>query len=197
MPKGIPLTEEMQEKRREEIFAASVHLFLKNGFNETSLREIAEAAGIGKSTLYDYYKTKDDILVSYYEKEIEKTISLAKEVYLQNLKNREKLTRIMQNHLAYILKNKKHFWRLSMEAQRLSIDSQNRVQAKRYVYQDLLRQVVEDGIQAGEFRPINPQIVARSILNLITVAAFTTRPTGTPEEMLEEILSMCFNGISA
>ena len=197
MPKGIPLTEEMQEKRREEIFAASVHLFLKNGFNETSLREIAEAAGIGKSTLYDYYKTKDDILVSYYEKEIEKTISLAKEVYLQDLKNREKLTRIMQNHLAYILKNKKHFWRLSMEAQRLSIDSQNRVQAKRYVYQDLLRQVVEDGIQAGEFRPINPQIVARSILNLLTVAAFTTRPTGTPEEMLEEILSMCFNGISA
>ena len=40
MPKGIPLTEEMQEKRREEIFAASVHLFLKKGFNETSLRKL-------------------------------------------------------------------------------------------------------------------------------------------------------------
>ena len=101
---------------------------------------------------------------------------------MQDLNNREKLTRIMQNHLAYLLKNKKHFWRLSMEAQRLSIDSQSRVQAKRYLYQDLLKQVVEDGVQAGEFRPINSQIVARSILNLLSVAAFTTRPTGTPEE---------------
>ena len=197
MPKGIPLTEEMQEKRREEIFAASVHLFLKNGFNETSMREIAAAAGIGKSTLYDYYETKDDILVSYYQKEIEKTISLAKEVYVQDLKNREKLTRIMQNHLAYLLKNKKHFWRLSMEAQRLSAESQQKVQVKRYIYQDLLKQIVEDGIQAGEFRSVNAHIVARSILNLISIAAFTTRPTGTPEDMLDEILSMCFNGISA
>jgi AcrR family transcriptional regulator len=54
MPKGIPLTEEEQARRRKEIFHASVHLFLSKGFNETSMR-IAEAAGIGKSTLYDYF----------------------------------------------------------------------------------------------------------------------------------------------
>jgi len=63
MPKGIPLTEAEQIRRRHEIFDASVKLFLKNGFQETSMREIAETAGIGKSTLYDYFKTKDEILV--------------------------------------------------------------------------------------------------------------------------------------
>ena len=72
MPKGIPLTEEEQQRRRKEIFDASVHLFLEKGFNETTLREIAEAAGIGKSTLYDYFKSKDEILVSYFENEIQK-----------------------------------------------------------------------------------------------------------------------------
>lgn len=196
MPKGIPLTPQEQEQRRKEIFNASVHLFIEKGFNETSMREIADAAGIGKSTLYDYYRTKDDILVFHYQSEIAKLTDRAQKIYEQDCTSKEKLTRIMFMHLDYLLENKMHFLRLSMEAQRLSLESQNRVQAKRYVYQDMLKQIVEDGIRAGEFRPVNPQIAARSILNLLTVAVFTTRPTGTPEEMLEEILSMCFDGIS-
>ena len=70
MPKGIPLTDEEHARKRQEIFDASVHLFLNKGFNETSMREIAAAAGIGKATLYDYFKTKDDILLSFFEREI-------------------------------------------------------------------------------------------------------------------------------
>ena len=48
MPKGIPLTEEEQAKRRHEIFHQVVGVFLKKGFQETSMREIAEAAGLGQ-----------------------------------------------------------------------------------------------------------------------------------------------------
>ena len=70
MPKGIRLTEEEQARRRREIFDASVRLFLKKGFSETSMREIAAAAGIGKSTLYGYFRTKDDVLVFVVEEEL-------------------------------------------------------------------------------------------------------------------------------
>jgi AcrR family transcriptional regulator len=197
MPKGIPLTEEAQEQRRKEIFAASLNLILKKGFTETSMREIAAAAGIGKSTLYDYYKSKDEILVSYYQDELRKIIKRTQKINKQDLTNKEKLTRIMYMHLAYLLENRKSFWRLSMESQRLSAESQAQIQIFRHAYQDLLKGVVADGIQAGEFRPVDPQLTARSILSLLTVAAFTTRPTGTPEEMLDEILSICFEGIQA
>lgn len=197
MPKGIPLTEKAQQQRRKEIFAASVHLFLEKGFNETSMREIAAAAGIGKSTLYDYYRSKDEILVSYYENELRKLMKKARKICKKDINNAEKLTKIMFMHLAYLLDNKKHFWKLSLEGQRLAIESQQKIQVSRHLYQDLLREIVEDGIQAGEFRAVNPQITARSILSLLSIAAFTTRPTGTPEEMLEEILSICFEGIKA
>mgnify|MGYP000462469943 CR=1 FL=1 len=70
MPKGIPLTEEEQANRRHEIFHKVVNVFLKKGFHETSMREIAESAGIGKSTLYDYFKTKDDILLYFFEDQL-------------------------------------------------------------------------------------------------------------------------------
>lgn len=197
MPKGVPLTKEAQKERRKEIFAASLHLFLEKGFTETSMREIADAAGIGKSTLYDYYKSKDEILVSYYQNELRRIMKHAEKIAKQDISNKEKLTQIMYMHLAYLLENRKNFWRLSMEAQRLSAESQKQIQIFRHTYQDLLKQIVADGVQAGEFRSINPQITARSILSLLSIAAFTTRPTGTPEEMLDEILSICFEGISA
>ena len=44
-----------------------MYLFLEKGFQETSMQEIAVASGMGKSTLYDYFKTKDEILLSVVE----------------------------------------------------------------------------------------------------------------------------------
>ena len=74
MPKGIPLTQEEQQRRRKEIFSASAGLFLEKGFTETSMREIAHAAGVGKSTLYDYFSSKEEILVFYFGDQIEEHV---------------------------------------------------------------------------------------------------------------------------
>jgi AcrR family transcriptional regulator len=197
MPKGIPLTDEEQLRRRKEIFDASLHLFLEKGFTETSMREIAKAAGVGKSTLYDYYKSKDEIMVSYFESEIKKITVRAEEIIEQDLTIAEKLRKIMQMHLGYLVDSRQTFLKLSLEAQRLSADSQEQVQLHRHAYQDMLRALIEEGIRRGEFRPVNPLFAARSIFSLLSIAVFTTRPTGTPEEMLEQALGILFEGIRA
>jgi AcrR family transcriptional regulator len=195
MPKGIPLTEEEQQRRRHEIFDASSHLFLDKGFTETSMREIAEAAGIGKSTLYDYFKSKDEILVSYFESEIQKITERAQEIIRQKLDISEKLRQIMQKHLEYLVDNKNFYLKLSIASQTLPLGSQQQIQAKRHAYQDMLRELIEEGIRRGELRPINPLLAARSVFNLLATAVFTSRPTGTPDEMLEDALDIFFNGI--
>jgi AcrR family transcriptional regulator len=195
MPKGFPLTDEEQQKRRKEIFAASVHLFLEKGFTETSMREIAEAAEVGKSTLYDYFKSKEEILVSYFESELVKITESAQTILLQDISVTEKLRNIMQMHLEYLVANKQIFLHLSLEAQRLSADSQEKIQEKRHGYQDMLRALIEEGIRREEFRPVNPLFAARSIFSLLSTAVYTSRPTGTPEEMLEQALAIYFQGI--
>jgi AcrR family transcriptional regulator len=195
MPKGFPLTDEEQQKRRKEIFAASVHLFLEKGFTETSMREIAEAAEVGKSTLYDYFKSKEEILVSYFESELVKITESAQTSLLQDISVTEKLRNIMQMHLEYLVANKQIFLHLSLEAQRLSADSQEKIQEKRHGYQDMLRALIEEGIRREEFRPVNPLFAARSIFSLLSTAVYTSRPTGTPEEMLEQALAIYFQGI--
>lgn len=197
MPKGIPLTEEEQQRRRKEIFNASVYLFLENGFNETSMREIAKAAGMGKSTLYDYFESKDEILVSYFEDEIQKITANAKKIIQQELCASEKLKQAMEMHLKYLVDNKLFYLKLSVEAQRLALESQQKIQTARHAYQDMLRTLIEAGVQSGEFKEINPLFAARSIFTLLSTAVFTSRPTGTPEEMLQEALGIFFTGIKA
>ena len=74
MPKGIMLTPEQQEERREEIISVALQLIEKNGFQKTSMREIAILANMGKSSLYDFFKTKDEIVVYAVEKEWKKQL---------------------------------------------------------------------------------------------------------------------------
>lgn len=198
MPKGIPLTEEEQARRRREIFDAAVHLFLEKGFAETSMREIAQAAGVGKSTLYDYFQTKDDILVSYFLDEIEVISRQAEEINQHDhLPAAEKLHQVMRAHLEYLLEKKETYVALTSEAQRLGAQSQKRLQAARHAYQDLICRLVEQGTREGSFRPVNPFLAMRVVLASLTPVVFTTRPTGTPQEMLNEALDLLLNGIQA
>ena len=197
MPKGIPLTEEELNRRRHEIFNASVSLFIKKGFLETSMQEIALVAGMGKSSLYDYFKNKDEILISVIEDEIYDVTERAKCIADQDLTPAEKLKQIMRAHLQYLLENKDLFSILMFEAQRLGIASQHRVQVKRHAYQDLLCNLIAQAIQDGTFRPITPLLAARTLLYLLTPTVFTTRPTGTPEEMMEETIDFVYRGLLA
>ena len=199
MPKGIPLTEEEQQRRRKEIFHASVHLFLEKGFKATSMREIADAAGVGKSTLYDYFKSKDEILVSYFEDVISELTENAKVIVAQDLGVTEKLRKLMEVHLAYLVDSKSFYLMLSLEVQTLSLGSQKKIQVQRYAYQDIFRDVIVEGINANIYRPVNPLFAARSIFQLLSLAVFTSRPDaiGDPKEMMDEAMSIFFEGIQA
>ncbi len=51
-----------KENKKEKIIKEAVKLFTKYGFEDVSVSSIAVEAGIGKGTIYTYFKTKDDIL---------------------------------------------------------------------------------------------------------------------------------------
>ncbi len=197
MPKGIPLTEQEQMRRRHEIFGASVKLFMRNGFQETSMREIAQKAGIGKSTLYDYFPTKDDILLWGMEDEFMDLSAAARSIAEMPLPAVERLRKVMQNHVEALAASKEYYLKLSFEVQRLDLDSQKRIQARRHAYQDLVRQLIDEGINEGSFRKVDSLFVARMLIVAVTPTIFTSRPSGTPQEMLETTLDVFLKGIQA
>ena len=195
MPKGIPLTEEEINRRRHEIFHSSWALIMKQGFTGTSMQEIAEAAGVGKSTLYDYFPTKDHVLLFVFEEELDIFQEQAENIAAQEIPAQEKLRKILAAHLEYLLNNKNFFTEISMQVMQMGQAGQQRIMKKRYAYQDLLCGVLELGVREGTFRPVNTRLATRAMSETMEVLVYTTRPTGPPREMLGDVLDIFMHGI--
>lgn len=195
MPKGIPLTEEEIDRRRQEIFRSSVALIFKQGFAATSMQEIAQSAGVGKSTLYDYFPTKDHVLLFVFEEELELLQENAEGIATQDIPLQEKLTKILEAHLEFLIRNKNINREITLQAFRLEQLGQRRILKKRYAYQDLLRGILEQGVQEGIFRPVNTRLTVRLLISMVEVLVYTTRPTGTPADMLADALEIFLHGI--
>lgn len=58
-------------RTRKAILDAAVRLFTRYGYENTSIEQLAKGAGIGKGTVYTYFKTKSDILKAFCEEELE------------------------------------------------------------------------------------------------------------------------------
>ena len=195
MPKGIPLTQEELEERRQVISHVAVNLFIENGFNETPMHQIAKTVGLGKSTLYDYFPSKDDIVLYVVHEHITDLIRRAESIIAQGGSAVERLRRVMRMHLSFLLANKGFYLRLMFEVQRLKVESQQRIQVERYAYQDLIKDLIRQGIEEGSFRPVEPAMAMKTLISMMTPVVFTSRPTGTPEEMLESGLDMILSGL--
>ncbi len=53
-----------RESRRRQIAAAAMSLFSESGFEATSMNQVARAAGIGKGTIYEYFRSKDELIAA-------------------------------------------------------------------------------------------------------------------------------------
>lgn len=58
------------EQKRVAILDASAHLFLKNGFKDTSMDAVAAAAGVSKQTVYSHFNGKDALLRACVEEKV-------------------------------------------------------------------------------------------------------------------------------
>ncbi|MFJ5927646.1 TetR/AcrR family transcriptional regulator [Kitasatospora sp. NPDC092948] len=61
--KGVGLRERKKARTREAIAATALRLFLQSGFEQVSITEIAEEAGVSRRSLFTYFPTKEDLVL--------------------------------------------------------------------------------------------------------------------------------------
>jgi len=67
----MSLREEKKQKTKQAIMDAAITLFSANGFENTSIEELAKVAGVGKGTVYGYFQTKKEILHAFCDYELD------------------------------------------------------------------------------------------------------------------------------
>src|SRR6202011_2963625 len=69
---------------RERLFRAALDLFAQKGFVETTVEDITEAADVGKGTFFNYFPSKDHILLAFGEMQLGKLRAAADEARTKN-----------------------------------------------------------------------------------------------------------------
>jgi TetR/AcrR family fatty acid metabolism transcriptional regulator len=85
--------------KREAILRAATHVFARNGYFQSQVADIARAAGVAAGTVYLYFRSKDDLLVSLFERTMREAIEEGRAALAGIADPRERLARIATLHL--------------------------------------------------------------------------------------------------
>lgn len=87
---------------REVIYDAAVAVIAEHGYHSATTDAIAIEAGVAVGTIYNYFKSKEEILASIFEQELSKRLSWLQELSEQQLPAREALQRFFELHRSQI-----------------------------------------------------------------------------------------------
>src|SRR5580765_8714561 len=76
---------------RERLFRAALDLFARKGFSETTVEDITEAADLGKGTFFNYFPSKEHVLLAFGEMQLGKLEIIVREAQQSDLPMREVL----------------------------------------------------------------------------------------------------------
>src|SRR5437868_15417278 len=74
---------------RKRIVTAALSLFQTKGFDATTTKAIARKAGIAEGTVFNYFRTKEDIALHFFEQEVDQAIAAVRENHRLRKRPRE------------------------------------------------------------------------------------------------------------
>ena len=98
--------EQKKQQTRKAIVDAAIKLFTEKGFEQTSMDELARAAGVGKGTIYGYFKAKEEIFLAYCEAEIDFAFAALDRKLDEEAPLAEQLVAQMMGQITFVTKNR-------------------------------------------------------------------------------------------
>jgi TetR/AcrR family fatty acid metabolism transcriptional regulator len=135
------------------------------------LGEIALGAGVGRTTLYDYFDDRDDVIASLVEDNLPGVIAELIESVPEHLPTTERLARLASATVEFVATDRVFGVILHREAGRMGLDAQNRIRHSHAQLATELASIYKKGVTAGVFRPMPDYLAGRLIQDTIMSAA--------------------------
>jgi AcrR family transcriptional regulator len=102
-PRAVGRRAQNKQAIRKRIVAAALNLFQTKGFEATTTKAIARKAGIAEGTVFNYFKTKEDIALHFFEQEVDHAIAAVRgNSRLRKAPLEEKLFTLVHSQLEYL-----------------------------------------------------------------------------------------------
>jgi TetR/AcrR family fatty acid metabolism transcriptional regulator len=173
-PRRSPAAARRGGDKRERILRAAVRVFARSGFYAARVSEVAKAAGVADGTIYLYFQSKDELLVSLFEDRVERLLAYLREELPKLGGAPVKLRRIIELQLG-LLEGERDLAEVITIILRQSTKLMKEYAAPKFTaYLDAIARVVAEGQEAGDFRPdVSPHLVARATFGALDGIALT------------------------
>ena len=157
-----------KKSRQEEVYATAARLFATRGYHATRMQDIADELGMLKGSLYYYFDSKEDLIVKITSGRIEELYEAIDAIVQTGYSPTQKLTLAIDEHIRFFQEHV-HIYTIFVREQLANINDGTASSADimNKKYQNLFRQILQEGIDAGEFSAdIDTQIIMRAILGM-------------------------------
>ncbi|MDQ1707239.1 MAG: TetR/AcrR family transcriptional regulator, fatty acid metabolism regulator protein [Pyrinomonadaceae bacterium] len=187
--------------KREAILRAAIRVFAHNGYFNSKVADIASEAGVADGTVYLYFKSKEEILHSIFDRSMEEAIAAGKQLLEQTSDPREKLRRIAHLHLERLGADRDLAVVFQVELRGSTKFMEEFSAAGFAEYLKLIRSTFEAGQQAGVFRKeLNGKVVAKILFGALDEMAtnwILSQRRYKLAPMADQVLDIFLNGVNA
>jgi AcrR family transcriptional regulator len=210
-PKAIDLTSmrivnrppQSETETRHRILQAAQHLFASRGYDGTTTRDLASAAGVAEGTLFRHFENKKAILI---EVATQGWVAILTDLLteLSEMGSYKAVAQVMRRRMMRMRENADMMKVCFMEAQ-FHPELRDRIQSEVIMKMtDVAEAFFQTAMDRGIYRRTNPKIVAQVFLGMFAVAGFShetiMEPGASPkalQEMAEGIADIFLNGVLA
>lgn len=195
----------IKERHKQEIIESALYLFGKKGYKDTTIEEIAEHAQFSKGAIYFYFSSKKQLFDEILKSLFDKVQSFADEARAHKGDAKEKLRTYALKLVHFFLIENRYSFLVMMQAI-MQMEAEEKETTKNYVMERLhqisktLTDIIKADIKTGKLKNINPNIVIiafNGMLRDIIYGCLTENGIDMkPEEMVDTILTIIFDGIS-
>jgi len=183
---------------KDQILDAAAQIFRIKGYHATSMQDIAGAVNLQKASLYHHVSSKQEILLEL----LDQAIELLTEQILaagddKNISPADKLRQMMRNYLKALTDHVDLASVLLLEHRSLNAELHARHVPNRDRFEALWREVVDEGMQEGDFSNAETALIVRNLLGAMNWIITWYKPNGdlSIEEISDQTASLFLKGL--
>jgi TetR/AcrR family fatty acid metabolism transcriptional regulator len=148
----------------QQIIDAAIRVFARKGYHHSRVSDIAREAGIASGTIYLYFKTKDEILVTLFREKMAEWVAQVRREIAGEPDAVHKIRRLIALHFSVLEQNPQLAEVVQVELREGHKFFRGASAHEISAYFDLIGSVLHEGIAAGQFRADLPVKVATKVL---------------------------------
>jgi TetR/AcrR family transcriptional regulator, cholesterol catabolism regulator len=191
-----PGLQERYDRRRQEMVYAAAKVFARQGYDQTTMQDLAASMGLATGALYHYFGSKEQLLINICDQLMEPLLASAREIVLNDDPPREQLRALIRLWVACVIEHRNHMLVFQQERHTIESGSQWRgVRESRKSFERLVQHALDKADATGP-DGVDRRLTLVALLGMVNHTAQWYHPRGRfqPAEIADGYLTLLLGG---